>query len=163
MGGFLFGAIGCWIYLRVKKLPILRYGDAIVFGVLTAEFWGRLGCTVAHDHPGKLTNFFLGVRYPEGTRHNLGMEEAILIATLLLVFQNKKINQFLSSKDGRYVALISIYYGIMRFCLDFLRADDLVVTDPRYAGLTPAQYICIALVLAGLFVQWRIYKSNMMK
>lgn len=163
MGGFLFGAMGCWIFLYIKKLPILKYGDLIVRGVLLALFWGRLGCTVAHDHPGTLTNFFLGVRYPDGARHNLGMEEAILVGLLILILRQKKISMWLSEKDGKSTAIIAIAYGVLRFCLDFLRAEDLMVTDPRYAGLTPAQYICVLLIVAGAAVYCRIYKKPSIK
>lgn len=159
-GGLLIGACACWIFLRVKRVPILMYGDPILHGLVVAMFWGRLGCTVAHDHLGRLTTFPLAVQYSEGTRHNLGMYEAILLGLFLIIVHRKKIRTWLYEKPGRWTCILTLFYGIIRFLLDFLRADDLSVSDPRYAGLTPAQYVCILFVFAGVCL---IYKKQVIK
>jgi phosphatidylglycerol:prolipoprotein diacylglycerol transferase len=46
---------------------------------------------------------------------------------------------------GTYIAIFCIWYGVVRFILDFYRAVDV-----RYLGLTPAQYLCFGLVAVGL-------------
>jgi phosphatidylglycerol:prolipoprotein diacylglycerol transferase len=46
-------------------------------------------------------------------------------------------------------------YAPVRFGLDFLRARDVTRPDERYAGLTPAQWACIATVGIGLWLMTR--------
>jgi phosphatidylglycerol:prolipoprotein diacylglycerol transferase len=43
-------------------------------------------------------------------------------------------------------------YAPGRFALDFLRNEDLGHSDVRYFGLTPAQYGCMVILVAGFFV-----------
>jgi len=40
----------------------------------------------------------------------------------------------------------------VRFAMDFLRIRGGEGADPRYAGLTPAQWECFALFLLGLYM-----------
>jgi phosphatidylglycerol:prolipoprotein diacylglycerol transferase len=54
-GGFLGGAIGAAIYLRRNRLPILEYGDSLLLGLVVGWLFGRLGCSLVHDHPGSRT------------------------------------------------------------------------------------------------------------
>lgn len=152
MGGFVTAALAIGVYLHVKKLRYLPYGEAILFGLLPGWIFGRLGCTTAHDHPGKFTNFFLGVKYPDGVRHDLGFYELLFtIALTVFVYRLDKINKH--RFEGFYLAICLILYGIIRFFLDFLR-----VADAKYAGLTPAQYVCIAISIYGCYLY--ISQSN---
>ena len=45
-------------------------------------------------------------------------------------------------------------YAPVRFSLDFLRSTDLGVnrSDIRYLGLTPAQYLAMAMFVGGLSI-----------
>ncbi len=144
-GGFLSAALAIVIYLRAKKLPFLPYGEAILFGLLPGWIFGRMGCTSAHDHPGKFTDFFLGVKYPEGVRHDLGFYELLLTIVMTAIIygmasQNKK------RPTGFYLYTSLIMYCIVRFFLDYLR-----VADATYAGLTPAQYACIGVSIYSTY------------
>jgi prolipoprotein diacylglyceryltransferase len=63
-GGIAGGAVGIWLYLRYRAPESVRlerwaYWDLIGFGLPFGWAFGRLGCTMAHDHPGKVTDFFL--------------------------------------------------------------------------------------------------------
>lgn len=64
-GAFLGGALSLWFYLRFREggFPAARrwrYLDGVAFSLPFAWAVGRLGCTFAHDHPGRITDFFLG-------------------------------------------------------------------------------------------------------
>lgn len=151
-GGFLFGGIACWLFLKWKKLSVLDYGDCMIGGLLLAQFFGRLGCFTAHDHPGAITVFPLAVNFPDGVRHDLGFYEAILIGLFLLSTLIPICKQWLNQESGRWMISGILFYGIIRFILDFLRAADLPSSDPRYFGFTFAQYICLLfVVVAWLF------------
>jgi phosphatidylglycerol:prolipoprotein diacylglycerol transferase len=53
---------------------------------------------------------------------------------------------------GTYVIATALAYAPVRFAMDFLRVPDTLNGDTRYAGLTPAQYGCIALFVFGLWM-----------
>ena len=63
-GGFLGGAVGAAVFLRYYRLPVLEYTDALVLGLAVGWFFGRLGCSIVHDHPGLPSDFILAVQYP---------------------------------------------------------------------------------------------------
>jgi len=146
-GGFSGALIGLFIWVRRNHERVMPYADSLAFGLATGGLFGRLGCFTAHDHPGAHTTFFLAVRYPDGPRHDLGLYEAIWAASVALSFA------WLRRKKrplGTYVAILTTAYAPVRFALDFLRATDVPVPDPRYAGLTPAQWGCIGVFVAGI-------------
>jgi len=150
-GGFLVGGFACWTYLKIKKMPIMDFGDCLIPSVLTGLLLGRIGCFTAHDHPGAFTSMPWGVMFPDGVRHDLGFEEAILVGVFLILVWIKPIKQWLDGASGRWMIAGMFYYGFVRFFLDFLRAQDVAQADPRYFGLTPAQYICLLFIFMGFF------------
>ena len=160
LGGFLGGAGGVIYFFRRRKLPLWPYSNAIVFGFTVAWIFGRAACTVAHDHPGILSDFILavdypkaftygGVEHPAGPRHDLGWYEclwAIAMSSFFFLRRNKP--EF----AGFHTAVFVLAYVPIRFINDFLRIPDASGGDERYLGLTPAQYICIALLPVGLWL-----------
>lgn len=144
MGGIIGACFGSWIYLKIKKKSFFEYGDAVVFGFIPGFFLGRIGCFLVHDHPGKLTDFFLGVQYPGGTRHDLGLYDAlwILLVWIVMIIVDRKIK--VKPFHGFYILLSFSLYSIGRFFLDFLR-----IQESRMGALTFAQYVCILFVTFG--------------
>jgi phosphatidylglycerol:prolipoprotein diacylglycerol transferase len=86
------------------------------------------------------------VSFPGGARHDLGLYDALLLgaitAALFALSRRKKL-------AGRLLPLLALLYSVGRFFLDFLRATDVAYSDARYFGLTPAQYVCMALFAYG--------------
>lgn len=142
-GGFFLASVVGLLFLRRRKLDLHRYTDIVAFGMPFGIWIGRIGCFLIHDHPGTLTHFVLGVRFPDGAvRHDLGLYESINAFCMAMVFL------WLSRKPrpvGIYLAIFSVWYGITRFVMDFLR-----VIDVRYFGLTPGQYFSIVLCVFGI-------------
>lgn len=54
------------------------------------------------------------------------------------------------------MALLPLLYAPPRFMFDFLRAPVSDGGDPRYGGLTPAQYGSIVLVIVGVVLFRRL-------
>ena len=151
-GGFLGAALAFLYYTRKDKIPPLPYADSVALGLVIGWIFGRTGCFTAHDHPGRHTDFFLAVRYPDGPRHDLGLDELLLtivIAIVLFVFARRP------RVPGRIIGLFALMYAPVRFGLDFLRATDVSLPDQRYAGLTPAQWACIACLAVGVWLMTR--------
>jgi len=88
-------------------------------------------------------------------RLDLGLIEMLLTIPLALAFLwawHRKPTRPL----GFYTGWMCVAYAPVRFFLDFLRVgenDPLVGNggDPRYAGLTPAQWACFGLLALGLY------------
>jgi len=147
--GFLGGILAALFYLHRYKLPTLEYIDALVFGLAIGWFFGRLGCTLVHDHPGTYTDFFLGINYPDGTKHDLGFYEwlyTILLNVVLLTIRGRKL------PAGILSGIVCVCYTPVRFLFDFLR-----IAENKYYGLTLGQYFSILFFLLGC---WLLAKNK---
>jgi phosphatidylglycerol:prolipoprotein diacylglycerol transferase len=156
-GGFIGALLGVllWKKYRGKGQSIFAMCDLILSAFPIAWIFGRMGCSVVHDHPGRLVSepTWLTVYYPDGPRYDLGLLEmflAILISAVVVVLWRFK------TRTGTYIAVTSILYAIPRFFLDFWRVEDQAGADPRYFGFTPAQWACVGLLLFGIVVAIRV-------
>lgn len=160
MGGFLGAAVGVWVWRRkYRNTTTLDFGywaDAIVLGLWVGWIFGRTGCTVVHDHPGSQSDFFLAIEMANGVqRHDLGFYELLYTIPCAIIFnlidwRDKKAGRV--KPPGWFLAWSCIVYAPTRFFFDFLRARDTSLPDPRYFGLTPAQWIAIGLVVVGVYL-----------
>lgn len=145
MGGLLATAAVFLWYVRWKRLDWKAYADAFIWGVPWGYGIGRIGCFLGHLHPGTLTSFALGVRYPDGqTRHDLGLYLSIfgfLVGLAFLVLDRKK------RRAGFFLGAFLVIDGAGRFLLDFLRIGDV-----RAYGLTPAQWVLIGTTAIGVWM-----------
>jgi phosphatidylglycerol---prolipoprotein diacylglyceryl transferase len=142
-GGFLGALIAFLYYTKREKISRLDYADSVAPGLAVGWIFGRTGCFTAHDHPGRHTSFFLSVNYPDGPRHDLGLDELLftIAMTAILFWYRRK-----PRPPGHVIALLALMYAPVRFGLDFLRATDVTRPDQRYAGMTPAQWACLGTV-----------------
>lgn len=154
-GGFVGAFIGAWLWRTIKRQKILPYGDVIVSAFPIGWMFGRAGCATAHDHPGALSDAWFAVRYPYGAgyigRYDLGLYELILTIPVVVTFT------LLWRRDpyrplGFYSGWLCVAYAPVRFFLDFFRATKEQSGDVRYAGLTPAQWACFALLGLGIYL-----------
>ncbi len=147
-GGFIGAVLGSVVFFRfVRKRDYWVHADTIMYGFPFAWVFGRLGCFTAHDHIGRASDFFLAVQFPGGSRHDLGLYEAIWtagIAALFYAWRNKPV------RPGFFLGLFCATYAPIRFLMDFLRNTDLEGADIRWAGLTFAQYVMIVLMVVGV-------------
>lgn len=155
-GGFT-GAVAGVLYWRWKhKEPILGFCEAIASAFPAAWVFGRTGCSIAHDHPGMRSDAWFAVQYPGGGRFDLGLYEMLLTIPLALAFL------WLARRPrprGFFLGALCMAYAPTRFALDFLRAHDVADADPRYAGLTPAQWGCFLLLAVGVYFSWHAATS----
>jgi len=155
-----------WFVRRDKPQPILPFCDLILSVFPVAWIFGRSGCAVVHDHPGARApaDALLAVAYPDRPavydsfiqlvhgrvpRWDLGFLElvfTIVLAGLIALTWRRKL------PTGTYIAVCALAYAPVRFAMDYLRITDGEAADPRYGGLTPAQWECIALFTLGVFI-----------
>jgi phosphatidylglycerol:prolipoprotein diacylglycerol transferase len=144
----------------------LAYLDAVAFIFPAALAIGRVGCALAHDHPGAMTTFPLAISlettaartYYSGVSgevagppldpapgvgfHDLGLYDCLylsLVVVPLFAYWGRR-----RRPTGFFLAAFAALYLPVRFFLDTLR-----IADARYVGLTPAQWVA-ALTLVTL-------------
>lgn len=156
---------------RATPASLIRYADAVFAVFPVTWFLGRMGCSIVHDHPGIMApegswlavafgpgpveRFgFIELHYGTQPRYDLGFLEMVFAGLLALFFA---LTWRTKRTCGWYIAMTWILYAPVRFVLDFLRVDDPIVGDPRYGGLTPAQWGCMAGLVFGLAILIRIH------
>lgn len=156
-GGFIGAFAGFMIFRARLGKSVLPHADVLIQGLSLGWIFGRLGCTLIQDHPGRHTDFFLAFDSPFGPRHNLGFYELLLTLFVLFpmgIWLNKK-----KLAPGTLSVALSVTYAIPRFFMDFLRETDSSLSDIRYVGLTFAQYSCLALIAYCAWL-WRTRCRN---
>jgi phosphatidylglycerol---prolipoprotein diacylglyceryl transferase len=156
-GGFIGAALGASLWQRVRRRPLGPFAEVIASSFPAAWVVGRLGCAVAHDHPGIRSDLWFAVAYPTGGRLDLGLIEAFCVVPLAVAALWLRRRR---RAGGYFVALMCLYYAPFRFTLDFLRSKDLAASDARYAGLTPAQWATLLLFGVGLYFSPRVHNSS---
>ncbi|NUQ77777.1 MAG: prolipoprotein diacylglyceryl transferase [Polyangiaceae bacterium] len=165
-GGFVGAMIGAFAWRLYRNEKILPYSECINSAFPLAWVFGRAGCATVHDHPGKLSDAWFAVKWPLGEgyigRYDLGLIEMVLtipLAVSFLILWHRRPFRPL----GFYTGVMCIAYAPVRFILDFFREQEgagLIGGDPRYGGLTPAQWASMGLVLLGIFFLRIAYGSG---
>ncbi len=160
------------------RVSILGYIDGMVFGFTLGWFLGRMGCFVAHDHPGIETDFFLGVygmceangarlAAPGATCDGVG--SCLTMVQHLLDTPREAILGKACHDLGLYEAFWSLgmiplfkwldrkprfpgfFIGAWLMCYGPIRIvlDSFRTVDTRYLGITPAQMGSVLMFAAG--------------
>jgi len=163
-GGFVGALIGGFAFKYAKGENILPYSDVGASAFTWGWVFGRAGCAVVHDHPGRLSDAWYAVRYPfhNGVigRYDLGLYEfflAIPLAIAVTLLWRRGPRPW-----GFFVGFICTAYAPVRFFLDFLREGDAgsMRGDPRYGGLTPAQWQSFGLLAIGIYFLFFVARKN---
>ena len=154
-GGIIGGIYSAMAYCRIKKMPFLKYFDLVMPSVALAQGFGRIGCFLAGCCYGRETQSFLGVVFPANSMAPAGIKVLptqlfssagdFLITAILLLYY-KKIKH---TGDGG--ALYMILYGVGRFLMEFLRADD----RGNIGMLSTSQMISIVIVAGAVVLLWQ--------
>ncbi len=180
-GGFL-GALFCVIiYLKIKKIKILKVGDIFSPSLAIGYSIGRIGCFLVGDDYGRPTNSFLGIAFPKGSpptyagslRENFGdiinipeeiPDDALLkvwptqifeVITMFIVFLILfKLKDKL--KEGKLFGLYLLLSGLERFLIEFLR----MTTRSFIKFLSVAQIIAIFIIISGIIILWKRSKEH---
>lgn len=164
--GGLLGLLTAAFWFHVRgRLSFFTSTDILMWGGVHAWILGRLGCSIAHDHPGLFTDAWFSVRWPVNHpdqalnvhglpgRHDLGLLEFLF--TFLMLGILYLTHRRWGWRPGFTTGVVFVTYAPVRFGMDFLRA-----VDRRYLYLTPAQYGSLAMLAAGLFLLWRYSRAG---
>jgi phosphatidylglycerol:prolipoprotein diacylglycerol transferase len=188
-GGFVFwgSLVGATIAVMLvvwrKRYGMLRIFDVGAPAVAAAYAVGRTGCWAIGDDYGRPWDGFLAVSFPDGappsTAGVMAREFGIPIppgtgpTTVLSVFPTQLYEVAMGfamfailwrlrdhkHAEGWLFGVYLVLAGIERFIVEFFRAKD----DRLMAGLTYAQLIAVAAVVAGVVwmaVLWRVTEKR---
>lgn len=163
-GAIIGGSIGAIIVCKIKKLPILKVLDILSLGVVLGQAIGRWGNFVNQEAFGEPTDLPWGMM-SENTSfqsvHPCFLYESLGCAVIFFVlhFMIPK----LKSTPGLIFLSYSMLYGALRFVVESLRTDSLIIpnTGIRISQLL-ALLVCIisASLLVIIKMKQTIKKQN---
>lgn len=125
LGGLSGGFLGALLWCRFHKLSLfetMRRLDIVAYVLPLAWMFGRLGCALAHDHRGLFTESWIAVRFPEGSRYDLGLIEFLFLIGLAAAF---RILDRRPRPAGFFFGLYGVVYGSFRIWLDTLHIQPM--------------------------------------
>jgi phosphatidylglycerol:prolipoprotein diacylglycerol transferase len=154
-GGLIAASIFLLVYVRIKKIFILKLGDFFIPALALGHALGRIGCFLAGCCYGKETNVPWAVVFKDKNSsavlgvhlHPTQLYEAFgnFLIFIFLHFYSKK-----NPKSGHVVAAYFIAYAILRFIIEFFRNDP--DRGSQYFGLSISQIVSICLLIIGVFI-----------
>jgi len=159
-GGFIGILIAALLFNKNSKFSFFETTDFIAPLIPIGLAFGRIGNYINGELWGKVTPSAFGVYAPDQSgiwaqRYPTQLYEALLEGVILffiLWFFSKKNRPLMATS-----ALFSIFYGIFRFIIEFIRAPDSHIGYLAFEWLTMGQLLSFPMVLVGLFVFYKSY------
>lgn len=177
-GGIVGAAIALLLFMRgpgktLSAVEKWRYVDVAGFVFPISLMIGRIGCSLAHDHPGTLTSSPLAIslREPDARAyissvytnagragelppdaalsrlgfHDLGWYEFLFLAAVLVPVM-VALKRRTDRRGGARPGMFVMVFLLMYMPVRFM-LDFLRVSDARYLALTPAQWSAVVALL----------------
>ena len=158
-GGLIGAAVGGFIYIRWKKMPLWKTADVFAPSIALGSVFGRIGCLLNGCCYGRACDLPWAITFTNSQAHELSgtpldvpvhpteIYDALLNLALYIflawLFRRKKF-------DGQVFATFLICYSITRSIVEYFRGD---YSNLHYhLGLTPAQWISVPIFIAGLLL-----------
>ena len=167
-GGIIAGILTIYFYSRKKEISILTLLDIFAPALVLGQAIGRWGNFFNMEAYGPETtlyklesigipDFIIDGMYINGVYHHptflyesLG---CLLIFIIIMIIRNLN-----SIKEGQITSLYLIFYGTIRFFIESLRQDSLMLFN-----LKVAQLISILMIIIGLYLFIRPYIKRFKK
>jgi phosphatidylglycerol:prolipoprotein diacylglycerol transferase len=170
-GGLIVGAMAALIFLRVRRVPVLRYADVMATSAALGVAIGRIGCFLNGDDFGVVSHLSWAVRFPSGTEayadhlsrgwiastdawslpvHPVQLYDYFLWLGFFAILISVRLK-----RPGLRVALWAILHGTGRFAEQFFRGDF----QPTVGPLSLTQLISLLFIVVGLVVWLRERKE----
>ena len=155
-GGIAGGLIAAAVHIQRQRkgwTDGVRYLDALAAVFPLGWIVGRMGCSLAHDHPGARSTSWLAVGYPGGSRFNLGVVEVVFLGLVMIPVWGLLARRVWP--PGFLLGLTLAVYGAFRLALDALHADP-----PRYLEVTVDQWAYGTALFCGLAILGRVFRRR---
>ena len=159
-GGFIGILIATILFNKNSKFSFFETTDFIAPLIPLGLAFGRIGNYINGELWGKVTSSAFGIYAPDQSgiwaqRYPTQLYEALLEGVILffiLWFFSKNNKPLMATS-----ALFSIFYGIFRFIIEFIRVPDSHIGYLAFEWLTMGQLLSLPMILVGLFVFYKSY------
>ena len=157
-GGLIGALLSGWLTCKKYKLNFRRITNFIILAFPLGYFWGRLGNFMNNELYGRITESKIGMyftssdvklntlRHPSQLYEALG--EGILLFIILKYFTKKKFWKY------NLFPLFLIFYGLIRFIIEFFRQPDTHLGFISLNWLTMGQILCFIMIISGIIILW---------
>ncbi|HOT96797.1 MAG TPA: prolipoprotein diacylglyceryl transferase [bacterium] len=170
LGGVVLALVTSILYLRAKRLPVLKIADTVIPMFFLGEAITRIGCYLNGCCYGIPCHCALGVVFPPDspagamyqgitihpTQIYSSLYALVIFGAMLWIDRKPKF-------DGYLLYLALIFYGVGRFIIDLFRyyENSMILLRLGGKGLSMNQGISVALILfgAGLYL-WQQRKGR---
>jgi phosphatidylglycerol---prolipoprotein diacylglyceryl transferase len=136
-GIFSFLVVLC-VYVFVEEREFgerfQRWLDVAVGAFSVTAVISRVGCFMAHDHLGSLTNSWLGVKFPNGTRYDLGLLDCMFWGVVCIIIV-ASYRRRMSMRNGVLSSGVALAYGLFRLWADANKEHPTSGVSSRLAAL----------------------------
>ncbi|ACC97931.1 Prolipoprotein diacylglyceryl transferase [Elusimicrobium minutum Pei191] len=154
-GGAIAGILGLLVYIKYKKMPLLKTGDFLAVGLPLGHAIGRIGCFLVGCCYGRHFEGPWAVHFTNPDSlvpthlHGVGLHPTQLYEVFanLLIFGILHFAYRRRHKHGFIMALYMICYSVLRFIMEFFRGD---FRGGFLLGMSPSQVISIGMILAAV-------------
>jgi phosphatidylglycerol:prolipoprotein diacylglycerol transferase len=166
-GGIATGLIAVVVYARIKGLPFWRWADIIAPALFVMQAVARWGNFFNQELYGPPTTLPSGIpidcahrvaayactEFPEATTrfHPLFLYESLsgLLGAVVLIWIGFRLRERL--RPGDLILTFFIWYGVVRFALEFLRQENWT-----FLGIPTAQIVSLLFIVPAIAVLiWR--------
>ncbi len=162
-GGLIGSTLAALVFIQKKKTNLWILGDILMAVLPVGQMFGRIGCFMNGCCFGIPSTSFIRVTFPMNSFafehyqeftpvHPVQLYEAFGAGVLFLL-----LSHFMEKKKfhGQIMALYCVFYGILRFVVEFYRADSMKLNE----ALTISQGISIAIIAIG-FILYLFRRKN---
>lgn len=174
LGGFIAALLFSIIFMKIKKMPVLKISDIMVPALGLGIFVTRIGCFLNGCCYGVPTEMPWGMVFPQESPAGYCFPgEAIHPAQLyssfygLIILGVTLLLERFKKFDGFLLFIFFILYGISRFTVDVFRyyENSMVLLQMRNFSVSVNQGISLLLIVFGvafiIFKSKRIEKINL--
>jgi len=167
-GGIIAGVVTIYIYSRNKKISLLKLLDVFVPALVLGQAIGRWGNFFNMEAYGPSTTlsalkslnipqFIIDGMYINGVYHHptFFYESIGCLLIFIIVIIIRKLKNI---KEGQVTSIYLMLYGLIRFFIESLRQDSLMLFN-----LKIAQVVSIIMIIIGLILFIKPYIQNRLK
>jgi phosphatidylglycerol:prolipoprotein diacylglycerol transferase len=167
-GGLIGASLACILYARIRKVGLWKLADVLAPSIALGYVFGRIGCLMNGCCYGRACDLPWAIRYPAGhPTHAVGgpatpvhptqIYESLLSLCLYVglawLYRRKKF-------DGQVFATYLVSYAILRSFVELFRGDYPEYQHFLGGWATPAQFVSIGILVAGLIMFWLLHRQN---
>jgi phosphatidylglycerol:prolipoprotein diacylglycerol transferase len=155
-GGLVGAVVGTYLANRsLNGLTFATIADLICCGAPLGLFFGRCANFVNGELWGKETSLPWGVMFDDTGggavyRHPSQLYEALLEGVVLFCVQYALSRRLPPRPQGTFVGTFLVFYGCVRFLIEFVRLPDAHMGYLAWGWLTMGQVLSLPLIVLGI-------------